>query len=179
MKEIMQTNRILLRRWQESDAEALFQCASDPEVGPRAGWTPHKSKEDSLNIIRTIFHNNTMWAIVLIETNQIVGCVGYLPKGCTNIPIDDNSGEVGYWIARPYWNKGICTEALLLLINYCFQEKGFSTLWGTHFIDNPASGKVMEKCGFQPTDEETTCSQLEVGADKTVRVMKLMAKTAK
>lgn len=94
MKEIMQTNRILLRRWQESDAEALFQCASDPEVGPRAGWAPHKSKEDSLNIIRTIFHNNTMWAIVLIETNQIVGCVGYLPKECTNIPIDDNSGEV-------------------------------------------------------------------------------------
>ena len=59
----MQTNRILLRPWRESDAETLFKYASDPEVGPRAGWPLHKSVEESLNIIRTVFNTETMWAV--------------------------------------------------------------------------------------------------------------------
>lgn len=53
----MKTNRITLRPWQESDAEALFKYASDPEVGPRAGWPVHKSLEESLDVIRNIFTN--------------------------------------------------------------------------------------------------------------------------
>ena len=55
----METERILLRHWQESDAEALFKYASDPDVGPRAGWPAHKSVEESREIIRTFFHNET------------------------------------------------------------------------------------------------------------------------
>ena len=51
----METERILLRYWQESDAEALFKYASDPDVGPRAGWPAHKSVEESREIIRTFF----------------------------------------------------------------------------------------------------------------------------
>lgn len=81
--------------------------------------------------------------------------------------------EVGYWIARPFWDKGICTEALRLVIDYCFHEKGFTTLWGSYFPSNPASGRVMEKCGFVDTGEETLCPHLEVGSDRPVRVMKL------
>ncbi len=50
----METEKILLRHWQESDAEALFKYASDPDVGPRAGWPAHKSAEESLEIIRTL-----------------------------------------------------------------------------------------------------------------------------
>ena len=59
----METERILLRPWRENDAEALFKYASDPEVGPRAGWPPHKSVEESLEIIRTVFGTETMWAV--------------------------------------------------------------------------------------------------------------------
>ena len=59
----METNRILLRPWRDDDAEALFKYASDPDVGPRAGWPPHKSVEESLEIIRTVFNTNTMWAV--------------------------------------------------------------------------------------------------------------------
>jgi len=51
----MQTDKILLRRWQDSDAEALFKYASDPDLGPRAGWPPHKSVEESLDVIRNVF----------------------------------------------------------------------------------------------------------------------------
>ena len=70
----METDRILLRPWTDSDAHALFKYASDPEVGPRAGWTPHKSVEESLEIIRTVFNDATnTWAIVWKETGEPKG----------------------------------------------------------------------------------------------------------
>ena len=75
----METERILLRHWQESDAEALFKYASDPDVGPRAGWPTHKSAEESREIIRTFFHNETTWAIVLKETGEAMAASATTP----------------------------------------------------------------------------------------------------
>ena len=100
----METERILLRYWQESDAEALFKYASDPDVGPRAGWPAHKSVEESREIIRTYFHNDTTWAIVLKETGEAIGCIGYYTHESSIIPIGANDCEVGYWVGKPYWN---------------------------------------------------------------------------
>lgn len=68
--EILETKRLVLRPWQESDAGALFKYASDPDVGPRAGWPPHKSVEESLEIIRTVFSGEGMWAVELKETRE-------------------------------------------------------------------------------------------------------------
>lgn len=175
----LETDRILLRSWQEADAEALYKYASDPDVGPRAGWEPHKSVEESREIIRELFSKDFMWAVVLKETNEIIGCVGYLPHDMSNIKISENDGEVGYWIAKPYWNKGICTEALQLVIDYCFNVKGFDTLWGDFFIDNPASGHVMEKCGFCDTGEQNFCEKLQYGSEKPVKILKLERKNYK
>ena len=76
---IMETDRILLRHWQESDADVLYEYAKKPEVGERAGWSPHNSREESLEIIRTVFNNPTTWAIVLKETGKVVGAMGYGP----------------------------------------------------------------------------------------------------
>ena len=168
----METERILLRYWQESDAEALFKYASDPDVGPRAGWPVHKSVEESREIIRTFFHNETTWAIVLKETGEAIGCIGYYTHETSNIPIGENDCEVGYWVGKPYWNKGICTEALKLMLDYCINEKHFEDIWADHFTGNPASGRVMEKCGFIDTGMLNKCSQL-VGGDKDmVKVFK-------
>ena len=169
----MKTNRITLRPWQESDAEALFKYASDPEVGPRAGWPVHKSLEESLDVIRNIFTNDHTWAIELNETGEAIGCIGYYPSGESNIGIGEDDAEIGYWVAKPYWNKGICTEALRLMIDYCFIVKGFHTLWCDYFVDNPASGRVMEKCGFQDTGKINWCSQLYRGDERPVKVMRL------
>lgn len=170
---MMETDRITLRPWHESDAEVLFHYASDPEVGPSAGWAPHKNVEESREIIRTLFNAESMWAVELKETSQPIGCVGYLTSSKSHLDIADDQCEVGYWIARPYWGKGICTEALRLVIKHCFLTKGFTTLWGDYFPDNPASGRVMEKCGFIDTGLEMPCSNLAVGANRPVRVMKL------
>lgn len=65
---MMETKRLILRPWQESDAEALFRYASDPDVGPRAGWPPHKDVEESRSVIRHIFTNDRTWAISIMVT---------------------------------------------------------------------------------------------------------------
>lgn len=150
----IQTRRLILRPWQESDAEALFRYASDPDVGPRAGWPPHKDVEESLKVIRDIFTNDRTWAITLKETGE-------------------EDAEIGYWLAKPYWNQGLCTEALRAMIDYCFNVKGFLTLWSDFFVDNPASGRVMEKCGFVDTGRENMCSHLYHGDDRPVHIMRL------
>lgn len=169
----METDRIKLRPWRESDAEVLYRYASDPEVGPRAGWAPHQCVEESREIIRTIFSAAGMWAIELKATAEPIGCAGYLPATNANLPIAEDECEVGYWVARPYWGKGIGSEALRLVVDHCFKEKGFAALWGDYFPDNPASGRVMEKCGFRTTGEETVCPNLQVGANRQVSIMKL------
>lgn len=169
----METDRIILRPWLEEDAPVLFKYASDPEVGPRAGWPPHGSVEESREVIRTVFSGEGMWAVVLKETGEPIGCAGYLPASYSNLEIAEDQCEVGYWIARPYWGKGICTEAMRLIVRYCFEVKGFSVLWGDYFPENPASGRVMEKCGFIDTGLTTMCPNLEVGSDRPVRVMRL------
>ena len=169
----MKTERIHLRRWQESDAEALFKYASDPDIGPRAGWPPHQSVEDSQKVIRNFFSNDATWAIVLNETNEPIGCVGYLTQAISNIPIGENDCEVGYWVGKPYWNKGICTEALQLLLDYCVNTMHFENVWADYFTGNPASGRVMQKCGFHDTGKLHRCNNL-VGGDKDmVHIYKL------
>lgn len=175
MKDTMRTERLLLRRWRESDAPILFKYASDPELGPLAGWQPHKSIEESREIIRNVFSLDGMWAVELVENGEVIGCVGYLTSGYSNLNIAENQCEVGYWVARPYWNKGFCTEALRAVVDYCFNVKGFSVLWGDCFIDNPASEKVMLNCGFVDTGTKTFCPKLDAGSDKPVRVLKLVS----
>lgn len=174
----METERILLRPWRDDDAETLFRYASDPEVGPRAGWPPHKSVEESREVIRTIFSGDHTWAIVLKPKGEAIGCMGYYLFGESNIDIGEDDAEVGYWVARPYWNLGICTEALRLMIGHCFHEKGFHALWADYFPDNCASGRVMAKCGFRDTGMVNTCSRLQVGSDIPVKIMRLDRKDA-
>lgn len=168
----METDRIILRRWQEDDAKALFKYASDSDVGPRAGWPAHKSQEESLQIIRTVFNNDCTWAIVLKETKEPIGAIGYFTKETSNIRIGKNDCEVGYWVGKAFWNQGICTEALKLLLDHCIQVEHFESIWADHFTENPASGRVMEKCGFHDTGEINRCSQLLGGDKDMVRIYK-------
>lgn len=169
----MQTDRILLRSWQESDAEALYKYASDPDIGPRAGWPVHQSIEESREIIRTVFNNKETWAIVLKETGEAIGAMGYFTHATSNIPIGENDCEVGYWVGKPHWNKGICTEALRLMIDYCINTMHFQNIWSDHFTGNPASGRVMEKCGFRDTGMLNRCSHLLGGDKDMVKIYKL------
>lgn len=169
----METSRILLRPWRDSDAAALYKYASDPEVGPRAGWPPHQSEAESLEIIRTIFHNDSTWAIELKEAGEAIGAIGYGPSCNCKLPSQPNEPMVGYWVAKPFWNKGICTEALDLLIEHIRSTTDIKSLIGGHFVDNPASGRVMEKCGFVATGETAEDESMYHGAGRPIRVLRL------
>ena len=112
----METNRILLRPWRDSDAEVLYKWASDPDVGPRAGWAPHQSVEESLEIIRTVFNDALhTWAIVLKDTDEPIGAMGYGPSCECDLPAREGEPLIGYWVAKPYWNQGICTGVAVSL----------------------------------------------------------------
>ena len=170
---VMETGRIILRPWQEGDAAILYKWASDPDVGPRAGWPPHKSVEESLDIIRTVFHNDSNWAIELKKTGQAIGAMGFGPSCECNLPAREGEPLAGYWIAKPYWNRGICTEALKLMIEYIRKSTDIKSLISGHFVDNPASGRVMQKCGFLPTGETVIDETQYMGAGRPIRVMRL------
>ena len=169
----METSRFFLRPWRDSDAAALYKYASDPEVGPRAGWPPHQSEAESLEIIRTVFNNDTTWAIVLKETGEAIGAMGYGSSCECKLPARPDEPTVGYWVGKPYWNKGICTEALALLIEHIRSTTDIKSLISGHFIDNPASGRVMEKCGFVATGETAEDDSLYMGAGKPIRVLRM------
>jgi len=174
----METNRIILRPWRDSDAEVLYKWASDPDVGPRAGWAPHKSVEESLEIIRTVFNDALhTWAIVLKETGQPIGAMGYGPSCECDLPAREGEPLIGYWVAKPYWNQGICTEALRLMLDHIRETTDIKSLISGHFVDNPASGRVMEKCGFVPTGETCIDANQYQGANRPIRVLRLVIKT--
>lgn len=166
------SRRIYLRHWQLSDAEVLYKYASDPVVGERAGWPPHQSVEESREVIRAVFSGDTSWAIVDRVTDEPIGAVGYGDACNCELPARPGEQVIGYWVGRPWWNRGICSEALTIMMHYIRLHTGISSLISGYFVNNPASGRVMEKCGFVPTGEEVMDNGLYTVSPCPVRVMR-------
>ena len=146
--EELSTTRLLLRSWRVEDAPALYALASDPKVGAAAGWPPHRSEAESLEVIRTVFAAPETYAVVLRADGHPVGCVGLLDAAHSHFPIGASDAEVGYWLGVPWWGQGLMTEALGALVRRAFLTLGRDTLWGGRFRENTASRRVLEKSGF-------------------------------
>ena len=147
---IIETERLILRPWQEADAEALYKYASDIRVCRMALWPRHTSVEMSRQVISDLFiPNPNTFAIVLKETNEPIGCIGLVPTGDEHFTTLTNERETGYWIGFPYWNKGITTEALKALIDFCKSALSLDSLLITTDCNNIGSQRVAEKCGFE------------------------------
>ena len=102
----METKRLILRKWTEEDAENLYKYAKDPDVGPAAGWPPHKSIEESRAVIRDVFNGAECYAICEKENNQAIGAVELKLKGHTDMTDREDECELGYWLGKPFWGKG-------------------------------------------------------------------------
>ena len=126
----METDRIILRPWRDSDVETLFKWDSDPDVGPSCEC---------------------------------------------DLPAREGEPLIGYWVAKPYWNQGMCTEALRLMLVHIRETTDIKSLISGHFVAKPASGRVMEKCGFVPTGE-TCIDESLAGSDRPMRVLRLEIK---
>jgi len=146
---MLETDRLILRAWEESDAPALYKYASDPAVGPIAGWPPHTSVEHSREIIRTVFAAPETYAVVLKTTKEPVGCCGImLGDGLHSAEIKSGEAEIGYWIGVPYWGQGLIPEAVRRLLEHCFTDLDIRTVWCGYYDGNRQSQRVQEKCGF-------------------------------
>lgn len=145
------TQRLKLRPFEIEDAEAMFlNWASDPEVTKFLTWAAHTRVEDTKNYIERCcvgqyyLHTTYKWAIELRGSTTLMGdisVVGYSEKnhGC----------ELGYCLSRSFWGQGLMTEALSAILGYLFSVVNFNRIEARHDIRNPASGKVMLKCGMQ------------------------------
>ncbi len=144
----METTRLYLRAWQECDADELFKYAKDPLVGPAAGWIPHTSLENSREIIRSILSKKETYAICL-KSEVLIGSIGLHLKGDTDKTKRDDECELGYWIARPFWGKGLATEAASKLLSRAFIELQMRAVWCGYYDGNIKSKRVQEKLGFE------------------------------
>jgi len=145
---ILETKRLILRSWEDKDAESLYKYAKDPSIGPIAGWPSHTSVKNSLEIIHTVLSQPETYAVVLKATNEPIGSVGIMFDKQGNAPIQKNEAEVGYWIGVPYWGQGMIPEAVSELLRRCFEELGCKGVWCGYYDGNYKSKRVQEKCGF-------------------------------
>lgn len=146
----LETDRLLLTHWREEDAEALYALASDPDIGPMCGWEPHESEAQSRRVIRNVFSAPENYAILGKASGALLGAVGFQtpPEVFPELPITAQR-ELGYWLGRPYWGRGIMPEAARALLRHGFEEMGLRAVWCSHYVWNTQSRRVIEKCGFQ------------------------------
>ncbi len=146
----LETERLILRLFQEEDLEDFYNYASVEGVGECAGWEHHANKDVSRYILNMFVKEKKTFAIVLKATNRVIGSLGveksrfprsFYPKETTR--------EIGYVLAKEYWGQGLMSEAVRKVIDYCFNDLKIEHLTICHFIENVRSQRVIEKAGFE------------------------------
>ena len=156
---ILETERLILRPWEEADAEECYRYAQDPRVGPAAGWPAHISVENTRQVIRDVFSEPETYAIVLKETGLPVGSIGLHHN---DLAQKDDEAELGYWLGVPYWGQELVPEAAREMLRHAFEYLGLRRVWCAYYDGNTKSRRVQEKLGFryQRTSEEIPVPQL-------------------
>lgn len=146
--EVLQTERLILRNWEVLDSEDMFEYAQSDLVGPNAGFKPHKSINESLEIINMFIENDDVYAIELKSENKVIGSIG-IHNRCPDEKLSKlKQREFGYVLNPKYWGNGYIPEAVNYLIKYCFEKMKLDLIWCGHYDFNIKSKRVNEKCGF-------------------------------
>lgn len=143
---ILETKRLILRPIQKEDAHSVFVYATNPDVGPNAGWKPHTKIEEAKSFIdycikKREFGQPGTYAIVHKETKKMIGTIEVHSY-------KEHKGEIGFVLHPDYWNKGLMTEAGKMLVVYAFEILQLERLAYCHFIGNNRSKRVCEKLEF-------------------------------
>lgn len=146
----LETDRLLVRPWKQTDLQDFYEYARVDGVGQMAGWTPHASIEESQKILNDFMEEKNVFAIQLKENEKVIGSLGLEELSLDlGVPYTDMAGrEVGYVLSKAYWGKGIMPEAVKRVIRFCFEERHFDYLLCRHDVGNWQSKRVIEKCGF-------------------------------
>lgn len=145
----LETPRLRLRRLRMSDAKDLYAWTSDPEVARYVLWEAHRDPGDTRTYLRYMrgLYRRAMpcsWGIELKETGKVIGTIGVMAW----FP-EHRSVEVGYSLGRKWWHFGYAPEALDRLLKLLFEEGGINRVEAQCDVRNPASARVMEKCGMR------------------------------
>lgn len=145
------SERLLLRPIWPEDWQGVLAGIADKDIVRNLARAPWPYREDDARAFTTLAIDPAYPRFLITRAcdAQVVGCIGIDPlsealEGCA-VPV-----EMGYWIARPFWGQGIATEAGEAVLRIA-HTLGYRTVVASHFIDNPASGRVLEKLGFVPT----------------------------
>ncbi len=143
------TERLILRRFETTDAEDMFRNWAQSEIVTKfLSWEPYKRREDAVTYIQSIIDGDTdktyHWIITLKESGEAIGAIDVIA-----LREDIAEAEIGYCLGELYWGKGYMTEAFRAVIRFLFDEVGMNRIEATHDVNNPASGRVMEKCGLR------------------------------
>jgi ribosomal-protein-alanine N-acetyltransferase len=140
----IRTPRLLLRALELADAGQISLLAGDYDVASMTGTIPHPySEQQAIEWIESVLAGEEGVVFGIANKGVLIGCTGYRAFG-------DDHAELGYWIGKPYWGMGYASEAVRALIVYAFEKDGFDYLTVGHFIDNPASARIIAKFGFVP-----------------------------
>ena len=146
----LETHRLILRRYRIEDAEDMFNnWASDPEVTRFLTWPTHSNVE----VTRMLLNNWISryddggyfnWAIEWKETGSVIGNIAVV-----KLNEQTEAADMGYCMSRAFWGRGIMPEALRAVMDYLFDTVGVSRIAACHDVNNPKSGRVMEKAGMK------------------------------
>lgn len=148
--KILETERLVLRRFCLSDAEPMFEnWASDSKVTEFLTWQPHKNVKETKTLLEDwiarysnpSFYN---WVIEWKETNEIIGNISVV-----KLEEKIESADIGYCMGTAWWGRAIMPEALRAVIAYLLKEVGLNRVAANHDSNNPKSGRVMEKAGMK------------------------------
>ncbi len=145
----IETERLVLRRLEMNDAQDIYEYGRDPEVARHVLWEPYETVSECRSYIRTMQRRYragepSSWGIEIKGAGRVVGTIGYMWY-----QEEHSSAEVGYSLARDQWNRGLMTEALQAVIAHSFEALHLNRVEAQHELTNPASGRVMEKCGMR------------------------------
>ena len=141
---VLATARLCLRALQREDAPTIATLANDRRIAENTARIPHPyTLADAEGFLRYIeeSESETAFAITLAD-DALVGICGLRTK-------PRQAPEIGYWLGVPYWGHGYATEAARALIDHAFEDLGLERLEAGARVSNPASRRVLEKCGFQ------------------------------
>jgi RimJ/RimL family protein N-acetyltransferase len=145
-RPVLGTARLLLRRPCEADRDAIVAIVGDWDVARRLARVPHPyGPADALFFLEHVVPGEWVCAITLCGADELIGMVGLTPAEGAD------TAELGYWLARAHWGRGITSEAAGAVVSYGFATLGLPFITSGYFEDNPASGRVLEKLGFVET----------------------------
>ena len=145
----LETERLILREWKESDLDDFYEYASVDGVGQMAGWQPHENIEKSREILDSFINGKHTFCIEY--EGKAIGSLG-LEKYAENAfsELSDMRGtELGFVLSKDFWGQGLMPEAVNAAADYCFGTLGADFLLCGYFPANTRSARIQAKCGFR------------------------------